>query len=223
MTMRWVIDNPFNADVPVWTRAYIGELSPGPLTPLGWDLFWGGPLVQGWRDALVDRMGFRAGEVDDAHPELIGSFGGYAYLNASMLRIWSARPPALGADLIDLAYLAGKNDLPPYQAASWHRPVEATSESLSRWLAWVLVDQNQSELEAGRLLSLEAASNRPDLRTLSDGELVEHALSLQPLCRVLASQHLNQVLAASIGPSIIAAVTTPRRARPSSVARTRPA
>jgi rifampicin phosphotransferase len=61
-------------------------------------------------------------------------------------------------------------------------------------------------LEAGRLLSLEAVSNRPPLAAQSDGELVEHALSLQPLCRVLASQHLNQILAASIGPCIIAAI-----------------
>ena len=206
MTLKWLADNPYNPDLPVWTRAYLAELAPGPLTPLGWDLFWGGPVVQGWRDALVDRMGFRASEISDTNPELIGCFGGYAYLNASALRVWSARVPALAPHHIDTAYLSGQIDLPPYVPAPWHRAGEATTEILTRWLTWVLVDQNQSELEAGRLLALEATGHRPPLARMTDVELVEHALSLQPLCRVLASLHLNQALAASIGPSVVAAI-----------------
>jgi rifampicin phosphotransferase len=206
MTMRWLVDNPYNPDLPVWTRAYVEEMAPGPLTPLSWELFWGGPVVQGWRDAMVDRMGFRVSEIDDRHPELIGSFGGYVYLNASLLRVWSARVPALAPHHIDTAYLSDQVDLPPYVSAPWHRAPEATNETLTRWLTWVLTEHNQSELEAGRLLSLEAAANRPHLARLSDGDLVEHALSLQPLCRVLASVHLNQTLAASIGPSVVSAI-----------------
>lgn len=206
MTLKWLADNPFNPDLPVWTRAYISELAPGPLTPLSWDLFWGGPVVQGWRDAMVDRMGFRASEISDTNPELIGSFGGYAYLNASALRVWSARVPALAPHHIDTAYLSSQVDLPPYVTASWHRAGEATTEVLTRWLTWVLADQNQSELEAGRLLALETTGHRPPLARMTDMELVEHALSLQPLCRVLASAHLNQTLAASIGPSVVAAI-----------------
>jgi rifampicin phosphotransferase len=204
--VRWIVDNPFSADLPVWTRSYVVEMSPGPLTPLSWDLFWGGPAVQGWRDAMIDRMGFRSDDIGASRPELIGCFGGFAYLNASFFRIWAARMPALAPNHIDTAYLAGQHDLPGYVPAQWHQAADITSGVLSNWLGWVLVDQNQSELEAGRLLSLEAAANRPALAELSDGELVEHALSLQPLCRVLLSQHLNQTLAASIGPSIIAAI-----------------
>ncbi len=206
MTFRWVDNNPFNTDLPVWTRAFASELLPGPVTPLGWDLVWAGSVVDGWRDALVKRMGFAPDEIDEASPETIGVFGGYAYLNASLLRVWAARTPALAPNHVDTAYLVEHPEMPIYVPAPWHTNAEATQGALTQWLSWVLVDQNQSELEAGHVLSAEVRATRPDLASLSDGEVVEHALSLKPLVQALSSQHLNQSLAASIGPGIVAAI-----------------
>ena len=206
MTFRWIENNPFNRDLAVWTRAFVGDMLPRPVTPLGWELVWAGAVVDGWRDAMVDRMGFAPSEISDAHPEAVGVFGGYAYLNVSLLRVWSARTPALAPNHIDTAYLLEHPGLPVYVPAPWHQNEAATRGPLTKWLSWVLVDQGQSELDAGHVLSIEARTNRPDLPSLSDVELVERALALKPLVRALGAQHLNQTLAASIGPGIVAAI-----------------
>ncbi len=206
VTFRWIENNPFNRDLAVWTRAFVGDMLPRPVTPLGWELVWAGAAADGWRDVFVERMGFAESELSADAPETIGVFGGYAYLNVSLLRVWSARTPALAPNHIDTAYLLEHPELPVYVPAPWHRSDAATEGPLTEWLSWVLVDQRQSEVEAGHVLSIEARANRPDLATLSDVELVEHAFSLKPLVRALAAQHLNQTLAASIGPGIVAAI-----------------
>ncbi|MGI9613530.1 MAG: PEP-utilizing enzyme [Acidimicrobiales bacterium] len=206
MTFRWIENNPFNRDLAVWTRAFVGDMLPRPLTPLGWDLVWAGAGVDGWRDAMVDRMGFAESEISVENPELIGVFGGYAYVNVSLLRIWAARTPALAPNHIDTAYFLEHPEMPVYVPAPWHDDAGATQGPLTKWLSWVLVEQSQSEVEAGHVLSTEVRANRPDLPAMSDVELVEYAFGLKPLVRALASQHLNQTLAASIGPGIVAAV-----------------
>ena len=206
MTFRWIENNPFNRDLGVWTRAFVGDMLPRPVTPLGWELVWAGAAVDGWRDALVERMGFAASEISAESPEIVGVFGGYAYLNVSVLRVWAARTPALAPNHIDTAFLLEHPELPVYIPAPWHESEAATDGPLAKWLSWVLVDQGQSEVDAGHVLSIEARANRPDLVSLSDVELVEHAFGLRPLVRALAAQHLNQTLAASIGPGVVAAI-----------------
>jgi pyruvate,water dikinase len=206
VTFRWIDNNPFNRDLAVWTRAFVGDMLPRPVTPLGWELVWAGAAVDGWRDAMVDRMGFAESEISAEHPELVGVFGGYAYVNVSLLRVWAARTPALAPNHIDTAYFLEHPEMPVYAPAPWHDDIAATQGPLTKWLSWVLVDQGQSEVEAGYVLSTETRANRPDLPALSDVELVDYAFGLKPLVRALSAHHLNQTLAASIGPGIVAAI-----------------
>jgi pyruvate,water dikinase len=206
LTVRWIDDNPLNRALPLWTRSYVADIAPGPLTPLGWDLVWEGAAALGWRDALIERMAFRPAEIDSNRPELIGVIGGYAYVNVSLLRVWATRVPGLGSNHLEAAYLGEPPGVPAHTPAPWHAVPDLARGQLMKWLGWVLVDQNQAELEAGHQLSVEARAKRPDLNMLSDSEVVDYALSLKPLCRALVSQHVNQVLAASIGPTIIAAI-----------------
>ncbi len=203
MTFRWIEDHPISPAVPVWTRAFASELLPGPVSPLGWELVWQGAVLDGWRDTLVDRLGFAAEEVDEERPDLVAVFGGYAYLNASLFRVWASRTPVVAANHVDTAYL--DRDLPPYVSETWHRSPEA-ERALTDWLSWVLVKRTQSELDAGTVLSTEARAERPDLTELSDMDVVDRALGLKPLLRALAAHHLNQTLAASVGPGIIGAI-----------------
>ena len=77
---------------------------------------------------------------------------------------------------------------------------------MEQWLGWVLGDRNQDELEADRVEARRIRDERPDLATLSDGELLDRAKSLKPVCRHLFNQHINQSAAAGIGPGIITAV-----------------
>lgn len=203
--VRWIEDNGFNPALSLWTRANVGEVLPDPPSPLGWEMVFEKGTILGWRDCIIERFGVEAAVLDERRPEVMGVFGGYAYLGTAILRIWAERTPGFTADLLDAAYFAGHPDIPPYIAEPWHEN-EATTEKMIGWLGWVMGDRNQDELEADRLLAHRIRADRPNLSELSDRELVHYATSFIPVCRSLFNQHINQSGAASIAPGIIGAV-----------------
>jgi len=203
--LRWIEDNVYDPKFPLWTRANVGEVLPEPPSPLGWDLVFEGGTVLGWRDCMLNRLGIEEHEVHATRPEVIGMFGGYAYLGASLLRVWAERTPGFSAELLDQAYFAGHPDVPPYEAQPWHDNPH-TAEVMAGWLGWVMGDRNQDELEADRQESRRIRDGRPDLVSLSEVELLARAVELKPVCRRLFDQHINQSGAASIAPGVIGAV-----------------
>ncbi|MEY2554118.1 MAG: rifampicin phosphotransferase [Ilumatobacteraceae bacterium] len=204
-TMRWIEDNVYDPKFGFWSRANVGEVLPDPPSPLGWDMVFEGGTVLGWRDCMVIRLGIGDGEVHPSRPEVIGVFGGYAYLGISLLRIWAARTPGFTPEALDAAYFAGNPDIPPYVAAPWHEN-QATTAVMAGWLGWVMGDKNQDELEADRVAGRPVRADRPDLSTMTHLELFERAASLKPFVRSLFDQHINQSGAASIAPGILGAV-----------------
>jgi len=203
--MRWIEDNIYDPKFGFWSRANVGEVLPDPPSPLGWDMVFEGGTVLGWRDCMVDRMGIGDDEVHRTRPEVIGVFGGYAYLGISLLRVWAARTPGFTPEALDAAYFAGSPDIPPYVAQPWHENPR-TTEVMAGWLGWVMGDRNQDELEADRVAAHAVRSARPDLSALTDLELYERASALKPFIRSLFDQHINQSGAASIAPGVIGAV-----------------
>ena len=202
--LRWISDNVFDTTYPLWTRANVGEVLPEPPSPLGWDLVFEEGTILGWRDCMI-RLGIEEHEIDAIRPEVIGVFGGYAYLGATLLRVWAERTPGFSAEMLDDAYFAGHPDVPPYTSEPWHEN-RRTTEVMTQWLGWVMGDMNQDELEVDRLEARAVRDGRPDFGTLSDAQLLERAISLKPLCRRLFNQHINQSAAASIAPGVISGV-----------------
>jgi hypothetical protein len=111
--VRWIEDNDFNPALPLWTRANVGEVLPEPPSPLGWDIVFESGTILGWRDCMTERFGIEEAAVDERRPEVMGVFGGYAFLGTAILRIWAERTPGFTADLLDAAYFAGNPDIPP--------------------------------------------------------------------------------------------------------------
>ncbi|MEO1061079.1 MAG: PEP-utilizing enzyme [Actinomycetota bacterium] len=202
---RWIEDWHYDPRFPFWTRANVGEVLPEPPSPLGWSLVFEPGCLMGWRDCMVDRLGIGSDEVHPTQPPVMGTFGGYAYLGASITRIWAERTPGMSAEAIDAAYYGDHPDVPPYVAEPWHEN-PATTEVMERWLGWVMADLDQSELEADRVESRRIRDERPVFDELTDDELLERARSLVPMCRRMFDQHINQSAAASIGPGVIGAV-----------------
>jgi pyruvate,water dikinase len=206
--LRWIVDSPVSERYPFWTRANVGEVLPDPPSPLVWDLAWDhGGLVAGWRDCAVNRLGIEEHEISIDRPEVVGTFGGYGYLGATLTRIWAERTPGMSASMIDAVYYGDHPDVPPYVPEPWHLNAH-TTEVVTGWLGWVMGSMDQSELEADRELSLATRAGRPDLGSLSDAELLERAISMRPLCRRMFNQHINQSAAASIGPGTVTAIVT---------------
>jgi pyruvate,water dikinase len=202
---RWIADNGYNPTLGFWGRANVGEVLPDPPSPAAWDLVFEGGTVLGWRDCMVNRLGILDEEVDATRPEVMGLFGGYAYLGMSILRVWAHRTPGFTPEALDAAYFAGAPNIPPYRHEAWHDN-EATTERMANWLGWVMGTMNQDELERDRVKARAVRATRPDLSTLSEAELLERATTLKPFLRSLFDQHINQSGAASIAPGVIGAV-----------------
>ncbi|MDA3038884.1 MAG: PEP-utilizing enzyme [Actinomycetota bacterium] len=203
--MRWIDDQPFDPKFPFWTRANVGEVLPLAPSPLGWDLLFDAACRPGWRDCMIQRLGIDEDEVDVRNPEVIGVFGGYAYLCATMLRVRADRTPGFTAEALDAAYFGDHPDVPSFVSEPWHDNPR-TTEVMTGWLVWVMGTMEQDELEADRVLSLQIRANRPDLRNATPHELLERARDLQPVARRLFDQHINQSGAASIGPGVLGAI-----------------
>lgn len=203
--LRWIEDNQLSERWPFWTRANVGEVLPEPPSPLGWDLVWENGTLAGWYDCSVDRLGYGDAGLSPTRPEVAGMFGGYAYLCATAIRLFGVRTPGMTTEDIDMAYFGDHPDVPPYVAEDWHES-EAGSAVLAQWLGWVMGTMEQDDLEVDRVAGVEARSSRPDLRSLSDVELVARAKSFESLIRRMFNQHINQSGAASVGPGVIGAV-----------------
>ncbi len=203
--MRWIEDNPPSSSLPFWTRANVGEVLPDPPSPLGWDLVWENGTLLGWRDCAINRLGFAPEEVSEVRPEVSGLFGGYAYLNASLNRVFGYRAPGMTASTIDDIYFGDHPDVPPVVIGDWWDNQRATAE-LEGWMGWALTATEQPDLEHDREIAEAARANRPDFDAMSNTELITFATSQIPTIRRMFDQHINQSGCATIGPGIIAAV-----------------
>ena len=205
--MRWIRENRFEPRYQFWTRANVSEVLPEPPSPLGWDVVWEGACVAGWRDLFIQRLGMEEHELDPHRAEMVGIWGGYAYLGAALFRVWAGRTPGMTPTTIDEVYFGDHPDVPPYVAEDWHTNPR-TTEIMGRWLQWATVELNQDELEADRAESLRVQASRPDYAALSDAALLGYIVSLRPLFRRMFHQHINQSIGASVGPGILGAICT---------------
>jgi pyruvate,water dikinase len=199
----WLVEEPHNPRYPFWTRAVVGEMVADPPSPLGWTMFWDPCISCGWREALVSRFGFDEEDLAGAHPPTVAAFGGHPYLNASMIRVLAHRMANLGVDQLESLITPGATPLPPYRHEPWHDPEPVTAKMLNQWFRWVLESGNQIELDQACHRVDQALADRPKYGELTDLELVHYALSLQPIGRMAFAQHVNQTLAARIGPRIV--------------------
>jgi pyruvate,water dikinase len=200
----WLIDTqPDNPDLPLWTRSLAAEMLPDAVSPLGWTMVWRPCAATGWRDCMIERFGFDDRLLSPDHPETVAVVGGFAYANASILRVWADRMPGMTVDDIDPVLVAGDAPLPPHVDPPWATPDRVARGMLEQWRDWVVSSRNQFELEQQLQLVAAEMGRAVDLDASSDAQLMERALELQPLMRELFSQHLNQTLAAMLGPRLL--------------------
>ena len=202
---RWITDWAPSAQYPVYTRANAGEVLPDPCSPLGWSVVWEPGVVMGWRDSQISAGTCNEHEVDTRHPEVVGHFGGYLYINASMARLFGVRGPGLGPEMIDATYFGTHPDVPPYVAEPWHESEENTAK-LGAWMMGVMTADDLPILREDRDLANAARASRPDLTELDEASLVARMTSFTPLLRRLFEHHLLMTAATSIGPGALGAI-----------------
>jgi len=199
---RWITDWQTSDRFPVYTRANAGEVLPDPCSPLGWTVCWEPGVVLGWRDSQVGAGTCDEHEVDLVHPEVVGSFGGYLYINGSMARLFGVRGPGLSPEMIDAVYFGAHPDVPPYVAEPWHDSPSNTAK-LGEWMVGVMTADSLPHLMADQAESKAARASRPDLSALDESALIARMRSFIPAMRRMFKHHLDTTAGTSIGPGAL--------------------
>jgi pyruvate,water dikinase len=173
----------------VWTRGNIGEVFPWPVTPATFSFGVQRCAEPGWRDALVRFGAFDPSEFADDNNEIVGCFGGYGYLNASVSRVLAVRIPGMTPEQMDYSLWGEMPGVPPYEPMEGDEDPSKT-EAIQQTLGWVFSAPELTDLEADRLKMAELRANRPDFDAMSDQELVAWYRSLQPELRRMFAEHL---------------------------------
>ena len=203
MVDSWLVDWERNERLPYYTRANAGEVLPDPASPLGWSLVFEEGLLPGWYRGFVE-FGIYGEDEFNTPPKIpmVGIFGGYFYLNLSHMRLLGLR---LGADLdeFDAGLLGSHPDTPPYEP----HPDDVNPELSAKAGATIGAILGRSafeEIDEDRVRTARLAAERPDLRSLTDAELVARARSFAGELDNGFARHDYSSLASTLGPGILA-------------------
>ena len=92
MTQSWITDSTPSERFPFYTRANVGEIAPKPMSPLSWDLVWKHGTNRGYADGHIRWGSMDADEVAEPNTQF-ACFGGYLYINWSMIRVHGRTQP----------------------------------------------------------------------------------------------------------------------------------
>ena len=180
--MRWRFDDLASTTYPLYSRAVVGELCPGPVTPLtataGICGVLGPALAQTYAQTGLRVIGEE--RIDPDHVP-VAMFSSYIYVNTALLQLFGGY--ASGADPAAFArlYLGDRLDLPaPLDSGS-------TAEQIQRWIGAVLGEQDsqigpEQSAACYRLTAHRAAklrTERPELAGCDDQTLAERILGLR--------------------------------------------
>lgn len=202
----WVVDNPPSERFRIYTRSNVGEVFPDPVTPLSWTIAGASQGEPGWRDAL-ERFG--AATHDEFAPdtlEVMGVFGGYAYLNVSVSRLMGVRTPGLTWEAIDYSLFGAQPGVPPYEAHPSDEN-EALSARCGETLGFILTAESLPELVEEQAAIAKLRAERPDITTLTNEELIARTRDLfATWFRPLFAQHLYITYCSTVPAGIIGQV-----------------
>ena len=205
----WIVGSGESTRFPVWTRANVGEVFPDPVGPLSFRLMmWEGAEL-GWRDAWEKIGAFDHAEFNSEDFEVIGIFGGYCYLNASVWRVFGERTPGLSADMIDGLFFGNQPGIPPYELMDGDVS-ERHSGQIAESLGWVFSTERLDEIDADKAWVDDLQARRPDFTAMTNEELWAYAKRLMldgddgvHTFRYFFKQHLWITMLSSVPPGAL--------------------
>ena len=176
-TKIWAADTDPNERFTLYTRGNVGEVFPHVMTALTGTLI-GDAVRQGQVDMFVEMGALRPAEV--AGPSVsTGVFGGYLYMNASVMRLFGVRMPGMTTRDADEQVMGNIADVPPYRRCEGDRNVIASMR-----LAWFAVKlmrrADQTPLDNARADAISWLATMPDLQAASDTELLDWLKTFPP-------------------------------------------
>ena len=196
---------------PIWTRANVGEVFPDPVALSTFDFaFQNDEGIQiselGFRDAYIKIGAFEESEFDPDNPVFLGVFGGYTYLNASLMRIFGERAPGLSAQDIDEAFFGVQPGIPAYE----QHPDDPSAEAEARIgevFLWALTTPDLPDVLEQEQRVNALRDQRPDFRSMGDHEIVDWIEDfLNGGFRELFAQHIFISFLTTVPMGIVSAV-----------------
>tara|TARA_B100001250_G_scaffold414422_1_gene452722 strand:+ start:18021 stop:19772 length:1752 start_codon:yes stop_codon:yes gene_type:complete len=211
MSEEYFVSTKTSDRYPVWTRANVGEVFPDPVALSTFDFAFqndGGIQISelGFRDAYIKIGAFEESEFDPENPVFLGVFGGYAYLNASLMRIFGERAPGLSAQDIDEAFFGVQPGIPAYE----QHPDDPSAEAEARIgevFLWALTTPDLPDVleQEQRVNALRA--ERPEFSSMGDHEIVDWIEGfLNGGFRELFAQHIFISFLTTVPMGIVSAV-----------------
>ena len=133
---------------------------------------------------------------------MVGSFGGYFYINLSHCRVMAIRM-GLTVEAFDAALLGSAEVAPPYKPHP-EDINEECSAKVAQTIAEILGASSFPEIDEDLARVLGKRRARPDLSALSDAELVAYARSFLPELDNAFARHDYSTLGSAVGPAMLA-------------------
>src|SRR5437773_6801988 len=208
----WVVDDTPSRRYPVYTRGNVGEVFPEVVSPLSWSAY-GGEAEEGWREAWRDYGMLLDRDVEGEDKVILGSFGGYCYLNVSYIRVFAVRTPGISVEDMDRQFF-GESDAPPYRPQPGDKNLGA-SLRVARTLLRTLSTKRLPGLEEDKSRVRAWLAMLPDPATASDTVLLEMVEGFQPLFRFLFRHHILTTFQVSVGAGVLAQICEGKLGDPS--------
>jgi pyruvate,water dikinase len=163
----WLFDTEPDDEFPLYTRGNIGEVFPDVISPLTFTLNVK-RMEDGWRRLWTDD-----GHILDPSERpfrILGYFGGYGYLNLSIIRRAADLSPGTSPEEIDHQFFAIGITLPTYEPPD-EPGYDARRDLVASWVESLLKDPPVASVEADRVMAFEIRrrnrERRPSMTELS--------------------------------------------------------
>ena len=184
---RWMVETDLSDRFDFYTRANVGEVFPDPVSPMTFSFGFLGEEPDGRPRLGGSEVGFREAyyrigvmtpdEVPADANVFLGVAGGYAYLNASALRMLGHRAPGMSAQDIDDSFFGDAPGVPPFVARDGDDRPDLTAK-IGETFGWVLTTPDLPAVMAQEQEANGFRRDRPELESLTDRDLLDYAWSL---------------------------------------------
>ena len=173
---------------PIYTRGNAGEVWPEVAYPLSISMTrtFDDPVTA----SLLSTGLVEPADLDDPSGCAAGVFGGYMYLNLSMVRTIAVRSPGVTIEDNDAIYLGSEGVAPEHVPHPGDRNLKASVRAV-KFMLGILGTKNLDMLQADKRIVAGWKRRVPKLLEASDDELLETIRSLVPLGMQLFTRHLD--------------------------------
>ncbi len=210
MVDKWLVETDLSEEWDFYTRANVGEVFPDPVAPLSFFYFQNehglGGSEHGFRDAYYRIGVMTPDELPGDECVFLGVTGGYAYLNASALRMLGHRAPGMTASDIDDAFFGDAPGVPEFVVKDGFDRPELTAK-IGETFQWVLTTPDLPDVLGHEQLVNGLRAARPDFSAMSNAELADYTMKLaDDHFRMLFAEHIYVTFLATVPVGIITAV-----------------